>query len=37
VNKGVPAVLDSPRSGVARALEDLASLFAAPLAKRGRR
>jgi pilus assembly protein CpaE len=37
VNKGVPAVLDSPRSGVARALEDLASLFAEPLAKRGRR
>jgi pilus assembly protein CpaE len=27
VNKGLPVVLDSPRSGVARAIEQLADLF----------
>jgi pilus assembly protein CpaE len=37
VNKGVPAVLDSPKSGVARALDQLAGLFSDAPARSGRR
>lgn len=38
INKGVPVVIDSPRSGVARSMEALAELFVnAPVAARGRR
>jgi pilus assembly protein CpaE len=37
VNKGVPAVLDAPKSGVARALEQLAESFSTTVAKRSRR
>ncbi len=37
VNKGVPVVLASPRSGVARSLEELADLFIAVEGKRRRR
>ena len=37
VNKGVPVVLSSPRSGVAKALEELADLFIEVEAKRKRR
>jgi pilus assembly protein CpaE len=37
VNKGVPAVLDAPKSSVARALEQLADLFDDSKAKRARR
>jgi len=40
INKGVPAVIDSPKSGVARSMEALASLFLEPQpasAGRGRR
>jgi pilus assembly protein CpaE len=37
VNKGVPTVLDAPKSGVARNLEQLAELFRAPVVKRSRR
>ena len=38
VNKGVPAVLDAPRSGVAKSMEQLAELFMVGAeAKRGRR
>ena len=29
VNKGTPVVLDAPKSGVAKAIEQLADLFAA--------
>ena len=36
VNRGVPVVQSSPRSGVAKSLQELASLFA-PAAKSGRR
>jgi pilus assembly protein CpaE len=31
VNKGVPAVLDAPKSSVARSMEQLADLFTAPI------
>ena len=38
INKGVPVVLDNPRSGVARSMESLASLFVStPAAAKGRR
>ena len=39
VNKGVPAVIDAPKSGVARSLEQLTDLFVdtEDMAKRGRR
>jgi pilus assembly protein CpaE len=37
VNKGAPVVLDAPRSGVARALEQLADLFLTDDAKKKRR
>jgi pilus assembly protein CpaE len=40
INKGVPAVIDAPKSGVARSMEALASLFLEPqsaAAGRGRR
>jgi pilus assembly protein CpaE len=36
VNKGIPVVLDSPRSGVAKAIEQLAELFAPSAARRKR-
>ena len=36
VNKGTPVVLDSPKSGVARAIEQLADLFARDQGKRRR-
>jgi Flp pilus assembly CpaE family ATPase len=36
VNKGVPAVLDEPKSGVARSMEQLADLFAPVTAGRRR-
>ena len=29
VNKGIPVVLDAPKSGVAKAIEQLANMFAA--------
>src|SRR5204863_230409 len=34
VNKGLPAVLDEPKSGVARSMEQLADLFAPVIARR---
>jgi pilus assembly protein CpaE len=37
VNKGAPVVLDAPKSGVARALEQLADLFLTDDAKKKRR
>jgi pilus assembly protein CpaE len=37
VNKGVPAVLDAPRSGVAKSMEQLAELFLAGQTTRGSR
>ena len=37
VNKGVPAVIDAPKSGVSRSLEQLASLFVDNQGKRARR
>src|SRR5436305_4943872 len=37
VNKGVPAVLDAPRSGVSKSMEQLAELFVLKADKRGRR
>jgi len=37
VNKGVPAVIDAPKSGVSRSLEQLASLFVDNKGKRARR
>jgi len=38
INKGLPAALDAPRSGPARALESLADLFSEPAnAQKGRR
>jgi len=37
INKGSPVVLDAPRSGVARSLEQLADLFVPAPAKRKRR
>ena len=37
VNKGVPAVIDAPKSGVSRSLEQLASLFVDSKQKRARR
>jgi pilus assembly protein CpaE len=37
VNRGVPVVQSSPRSGVAKALEDMASMFAPSTSGRGRR
>ncbi len=38
VNKGVPAVLDAPRSGVSKSMEQLAELFmAGSQSKRGSR
>lgn len=37
VNRGVPVVLSSPRSGVAKSLEDLATMFAPALNGKGRR
>src|SRR5437867_9805714 len=37
VNKGVPAVLDAPRSGVAKSMEQLAELFIVKADKRGPR
>jgi pilus assembly protein CpaE len=36
VNKGAPVVLDSPRSGVAKAIEQLADLFAPAAARKKR-
>ena len=37
VNKGIPVVLDSPRSGVAKSLEQLANMFAVDESNRRRR
>ena len=37
VNKGVPAVIDAPKSGVSRSLEQLASLFVDSNQRRARR
>jgi pilus assembly protein CpaE len=37
VNKGVPAVIDAPKSGVSRSLEQLANLFVDTPGKRARR
>ena len=37
VNRGVPVVLDAPKSGVARSIEQLADLFVTATAKKGRR
>ncbi len=37
VNRGVPVVLDAPKSGVARSIEQLADLFITTGAKKGRR
>jgi pilus assembly protein CpaE len=37
VNKGVPAVIDAPRSGVAKSMEQLAELFLAGQTTRGSR
>ncbi len=37
VNRGVPVVQSSPRSGVAKSLEDLASMFAPASSGRGRK
>jgi pilus assembly protein CpaE len=37
INKGVPVVIDAPRSGVARNLERMADLFPAPAAERAGR
>jgi len=37
VNKGVPAVIDAPKSGVSRSLEQLASLFVDSSQRRARR
>jgi pilus assembly protein CpaE len=37
VNKGVPVVLDAPKSGVAKAIEQLANMFVADDASRRRR
>ncbi|MBV8305404.1 MAG: P-loop NTPase [Acidimicrobiia bacterium] len=37
VNKGVPAVIDAPKSGVSKSLEQLASLFADRNQRRARR
>ena len=37
VNRGVPVVLDAPKSGVARSIEQLADLFLTATAKKGRR
>jgi len=37
VNKGVPAVIDAPKSGVSRSLEQLASLFVDSNPRRARR
>src|SRR5204862_1099337 len=37
VNKGVPVVLDAPKSGVSKSMEQLASLFATDDAKKRRR
>jgi MinD-like ATPase involved in chromosome partitioning or flagellar assembly len=36
VNKGTPVVLDAPKAGVSRALEQLADLFV-PANEKGRR
>ena len=37
VNKGVPVVLDAPKSGVAKAIEQLADMFAVDDTSRRRR
>lgn len=37
VNRGVPVVMSSPRSGVAKSLEDLASMFAPAVNGKGRK
>ena len=37
VNKGTPVVLDNPKSGVARSIEQLADMFAPAAARRGRK
>jgi pilus assembly protein CpaE len=37
VNRGVPVVQSSPRSGVAKSLEDLASMFTPAIAGKGRK
>jgi len=37
INKGVPVALDSPKSGVARSLEQLASMFSDVSSSKGRR
>jgi len=37
VNRGVPVVQSSPRSGVAKSLEDLASMFTPALSSKGRK
>jgi len=37
VNRGVPVVLDAPKSGVAKSIEQLADLFLTGDAKRKRR
>src|SRR5436190_938344 len=37
VNKGTPVVLDAPKSGVARSIDQLADLFTKPDAKKRRR
>jgi MinD-like ATPase involved in chromosome partitioning or flagellar assembly len=37
VNKGTPVVLDNPKSGVARSIEQLADMFAPAATRRGRK
>jgi MinD-like ATPase involved in chromosome partitioning or flagellar assembly len=37
VNKGVPAVIDAPKSGVSKSLEQLAGLFVEGDTKKARR
>jgi len=37
INKGVPVVIDNPKSGVARSMEALSSLFVSSAAAKGRR
>lgn len=37
INKGIPIVIDAPRSGVARSLERMADLFPAPVAEQSGR
>jgi Flp pilus assembly CpaE family ATPase len=37
VNRGVPVVQSAPRSGVAKALEELANMFAPAVAGKGRK